>query len=340
MQPHSRWQYFRELRSHWIFQLVFYCWTILAAVEVILPFFPSKWSDRFYSLSYIPHFSWPVWVMGFAVIALGAVFEAAYKRTGAIQTKHEKIIAETPVTADPNPYLSLLRERQRLEAELQPLLEIEECGIKVTPALKIGKDESDYRREQIARLKRDIEHISQSLAAYKGNQPTSGPTDIKVDLEMTAADPRVYLEIEKSQEAMFQRTPFILHNAGGDVAHSITVSTFRLARKAVTVPSVETIPASRTENVLPTIDGADIMTQHDIFHWLAQDWNGNGTVTDDWPISLTIKYSDFSKKKTFATTMELLFHPVRYTVDKNHPGWPSHDANIYEIVNVSIRRLS
>ena len=48
---------------------------------------------------------------------------------------------------------------------MQPLLTIEEAGIKIVPAVKIGKDESDYRKEQIARLKRDIEEISKQLAA-------------------------------------------------------------------------------------------------------------------------------------------------------------------------------
>jgi hypothetical protein len=62
-------------------------------------------------------------------------------------------------------WLSLLHERQKLEAKLQPLLEIDEAGIKVVPRVKIGKDESDYRREHIKRLKRDIEDISEQLAS-------------------------------------------------------------------------------------------------------------------------------------------------------------------------------
>jgi hypothetical protein len=58
-----------------------------------------------------------------------------------------------------------LHARQDLEAKLQPLLEREESGLKVVRSLKLAKDESVYRKEQIARLKRDIEDISKQLAA-------------------------------------------------------------------------------------------------------------------------------------------------------------------------------
>jgi hypothetical protein len=43
-----------------------------------------------------------------------------------------------------------LHARQDLEAKLQPLLEREESGLKVVPSLKLAKDESVYRKEQIA----------------------------------------------------------------------------------------------------------------------------------------------------------------------------------------------
>ncbi len=81
-------------------------------------------------------------------------------------------VREQPATAAPagsaqpdDVWLALLERRQELEAELQPLLEIEECGIKVVPALKVGKDEADFRREQIARLRRDIEEIGKRLSS-------------------------------------------------------------------------------------------------------------------------------------------------------------------------------
>jgi hypothetical protein len=87
--------------------------------------------------------------------------ETATSREREIEELKKNANSATASTADPA--LELLRERQRLEAEVQPLLEIEERGIKVVPTIKIGKDESDYRKERIERIKRDIEQIERRL---------------------------------------------------------------------------------------------------------------------------------------------------------------------------------
>jgi hypothetical protein len=62
-----------------------------------------------------------------------------------------------------NPLLALIHERQRLEQELEPLVRAEEYPIRVIPAIKIGKDEDDYRREKIDRLKRDIAALDKQI---------------------------------------------------------------------------------------------------------------------------------------------------------------------------------
>ncbi len=69
-------------------------WALLAGIEVILPFFPSRWGDRFYSLSYLPHFRWYVWVIGFLVIGIVAVFEAAYRQTESLRARQESRLSE------------------------------------------------------------------------------------------------------------------------------------------------------------------------------------------------------------------------------------------------------
>ncbi len=89
------------------------------------------------------------------------------KEIGGLQTELDEA-AQTLGTSDP--WLSLLHERKKLETELQPLLRIEESGIKIVPQVKTGKDESDYRREQIERLKRDIEDISKRLASEEASK--------------------------------------------------------------------------------------------------------------------------------------------------------------------------
>jgi hypothetical protein len=82
-------------------------------------------------------------------------------------------------TAPSDPFINMLRERQRLEAELRPLLDIEECGIKVVPAIKVGKDESDFRREKIEQLRRDIAVINEQIESLNRKPQSTLPADWK-----------------------------------------------------------------------------------------------------------------------------------------------------------------
>src|SRR6266571_397172 len=79
-------------------------------------------------------------------------------------TESVSVAAKTSVASD-DPWLHLFRARQELEAELQKLIKKEEAGIKIVPVMKIGKDESDYRKERIERLKRDIEDLTKRMVS-------------------------------------------------------------------------------------------------------------------------------------------------------------------------------
>ncbi len=148
-------------------------WLVLGTVSTLLPFLPAKWSERFFSLNYLPKWHWYVWVIGFLFIAVIAVFEGGHRQVKLLNAKIEESQA-LPNAVDP--WIALLRERQKLEAELQPLLEVEECGIKIIPQMKIGKDEADYRKEQIERLRRDIEDIGRQLIRQRDAQHISPAT--------------------------------------------------------------------------------------------------------------------------------------------------------------------
>jgi hypothetical protein len=124
------------------------------------------------------------------IVAVIGIFVACYQAWNEERIAKEKAVADKAVadlelakaheatvsahnakTSDS--WLSLLHSRQKLEEKLRPLLEIEESGVKVVPQIKIGKDESDHRREQIVRLKRDIEDISKRLTT-KGETAVGG----------------------------------------------------------------------------------------------------------------------------------------------------------------------
>ncbi|HTM90172.1 MAG TPA: hypothetical protein VL155_18350 [Terriglobales bacterium] len=152
-------------------------WALDSSIEKWgTPDLKSSWN------SYTGHLrfgSWQVWLIGVLLIALIMLFEGSYRHhrettyiyesaerkaaqeLGALREKIKELELKAGQPTDPT--LMLLRERQRLEAELEPLLRIEEAGIKVIPTVKIGKDESDYRKEEIARLRRDIGTINAQL---------------------------------------------------------------------------------------------------------------------------------------------------------------------------------
>jgi hypothetical protein len=160
------------------------------------------------------------------------------------------------------------------------------------------------------------------------------------NLTMGAADPRIYVEIKEPTEAMFPRTPFALRNSGGDVAHRVRIEMlFKLKGQSVSFEPVETIPAGESRESLPTIETGSMMTQHDIFYWLAEDWNQKSEgITEEWPKPLTIRYEDFSGKE-FEALMTLAFFPVQFSLSRRHGGeWPRHDYKTWEFRDIKFRR--
>ena|SRR5712692_8799709 len=121
-----------------------------------------------------PSVYWAMAMVGFFIACHKAwndqLEEAEKARSALAETRKE--LDPSPSASDP--VLALLRERQKLEAELQPLLEIEESGIRVTPVMKIGKDESDYRLEKIVHIRRDVQEIEKQLTTLR--EATSSPT--------------------------------------------------------------------------------------------------------------------------------------------------------------------
>jgi hypothetical protein len=216
-------------------------------------------------------------------------------------------------------------------------------------ARESARDEKERKREE-TQEERDRLLIHKAIEEFKlSNVATSivePSVALPAELGMSADDPRLYLEIEQSTDAMFRRTPFILHNRGKDVAHAAQIQSFKLKRKEVTFPSIEAIPAGDKKDILPTIKSHEPMNEHDIFHWLLKDWDVNGELLEEWPIPLTIEYWDFSKKKKFAVTMNLVFHAIRYLLDEKHGGqqrgWPprNYARPLWEFRDIQFKRVS
>lgn len=64
---------------HWSVKMLAALWLALTATETILPFCPDSWSKNFYSLTYIPHFKWYVWVISALAILVIVIFDASLR---------------------------------------------------------------------------------------------------------------------------------------------------------------------------------------------------------------------------------------------------------------------
>lgn len=197
-------------------------------------------------------------------------------------------------------------------------------------------EEKKKKRLQFEELKKFlVTQLRETTVAPMASPPQT------TELGMSADDPRICPNLEKPAPDLMQRTPLILINDGKDVAHSIQIQSFKLDRKNVSFPLIEMVRPGDKEEVLPTIDRADgVMNEHDIFHWLVKDWDKNGEMIDEWPVPIKISYTDFTKKKQFVTTATLVFHAIKYILERPPTPWPSYDKVIVEFRDVNINRIT
>jgi pyrimidine deaminase RibD-like protein len=190
-----------------------------------------------------------------------------------------------------------------------------------------------------AGLMTEVEELNREFTRFceqRSQAPEAQPGQSA--LRLTGSDPRVYMEVSEPTEAMFARTPFVLHNRGGDVAHNVQIHPVKLSRNAVTFESVAAIAPNDKAQVLPHIEGAGALAQHNIVYWLNRDWDTNGEIIEEWSVPVAITYEDFGKA-TFETRLCLVYLPIKDSFRKNHSGWPKDDSAILEVRNFEFRRV-
>ena len=162
------------------------------------------------------------------------------------------------------------------------------------------------------------------------------------EFEMVADDPRIYVAIKEPTDAMFPRTPFVLTNSGGDVAHRVKLEMpWKLKGRNVSFEMVETIPAGENRESLPTIGEEGPTSKHDIFYRLLQDWNGDSRgIREEWPRPLTIGYEDFSRRKRFEISMTLMFYPIKHILKtkQRFPSWQHYKT--WEFRDITFKRVA
>lgn len=180
------------------------------------------------------------------------------------------------------------------------------------------REEKRRRDEQEKRDKGLVRKVMEEMqAAQKPKGPGIALDSLPISREMTLDDPRIYLSIKPAGEAMFPRTPFICSNGGKETAHKVQIQSLKLSGKTVTFAEVPVIQAGNRAETLPTINGVGMIAQHDIFHWLMKDWNDNGELVENWPVSITIQYTDALEKRRFEGTATLMFYPIRFMMSKS-----------------------
>ena len=111
----------------------------------------------------------------------------------------------------------------------------------------------ESRAESQVVLATQVEELNREfIRGQKQRQTKIARTN--VEFEMVADDPRVYVAIKEPTDARFPRTPFVLTNSGGDVAHRVKLEMpWKLKGRNVSFAMVETIPAGENRESLPTI---------------------------------------------------------------------------------------
>jgi hypothetical protein len=158
-------------------------------------------------------------------------------------------------------------------------------------------------------------------------------------VDISPSDPRLYPSpIKETEDAIYPRTLFVFINRGGDVAHKVRFEMlFKLRGHNVSFPEVEAIPVGEPCEVLPTVADESLLTKHDIYNWLLDDWNANsGGLVEEWPKEMNVRWQNYKGDK-FVCAVTLVFHPIEYMLRRN-ANWPTHNFTVSEFKNLRFSR--
>jgi hypothetical protein len=82
----NRADFVKALRAHWGIKVVLVIWAILGTGSTGLTYAPQSWQDKAYIGQYVPRISLSVWIIGFVILIMFVLFEAAFK---AYASAHE-----------------------------------------------------------------------------------------------------------------------------------------------------------------------------------------------------------------------------------------------------------
>jgi hypothetical protein len=98
----KRADFFHALKAHWSIKVAIGVWAILGVGSTGLTYAPQSWQDKAYVGQYIPRISPSVWIIGFLILFIIVLFEAAFK---AYATAHEAQQTATIGQSSPPPVI-------------------------------------------------------------------------------------------------------------------------------------------------------------------------------------------------------------------------------------------
>ena len=193
------------------------------------------------------------------------------------------------------------------------------------------RDAKDADRDRLLRRMHDqMFHAGTTLA--------STPAAPETSKEVLETDPRIYIEILDERKSFHSKTVFVLRNRGKAVAHRVQIHPLKLNCGQASFQSVETIASDEEKHVVPEIENITPVFRHDITKIMVKEWDNAGDLSVfEFSRPMSITYEDYSSKRKFDTTFDLVYLVVQDILQRD---WPqSEEPPVLQVRKVVFRTL-
>jgi hypothetical protein len=157
-------------------------------------------------------------------------------------------------------------------------------------------------------------------------------------LEVTDADPRVYVSVVDRRSTLHPKVVFSIQNRGNSIAHKIQILPLKLNCGEATFHAVETLAKDETKEVVPLVENIMPVWRHDITRIMVKEWDNAGDISVfEFTRPMSITYEDYTGKKKWETTFDLVYHVIQDIVQRD---WDLSDKPVLiEVKNIKFKRL-
>ena len=159
-----------------------------------------------------------------------------------------------------------------------------------------------------------------------------------VTLELTDADPRIYVKVLDQRRTLHPKVVFSVQNRGNSIAHKVQILSLKLNCGEAAFPAVEALAKDEAKEVVPLIENIMPVWRHDITRIMVKEWDNAGDISVfEFSRPMFITYEDYTAKKKWETTFDLVYHVIQDIVERD---WELSDKpELIEVRNIKFRRL-